>query len=144
MTGSPMASVFEEILSDTVHFSTEPAGTSCSAVATEGVERKGIENGAERRRVKMKLLFIENPGITSRAQREEPGCCCSCNIATLTLRVRRLPLNIRWKPRQKSSTIMLSLYRNVNAKCAGRSRRDTSRSHIDAPLNAGNSTALPD
>src|ERR1700744_390115 len=58
MTGSPMSIVFDEILgSATVHFSTEPAGTSCSAEARDGAATRRREN------VNRSLLFMGDPGV---------------------------------------------------------------------------------
>src|SRR5579875_2485588 len=85
MTGSPMAIVCDEIFgSATVHFSKEPAGTSCSAEAMEGVAKSTAQRGAESRKEKINLLFIEEPQ-TCAGSRRSPVAVAPCKRATLTM-----------------------------------------------------------
>src|SRR5581483_4856906 len=112
MTGSPMASVFDEILSETVHLRMEPAGTSCSAEAVAGEERETAESGAERRRVSMSLLFMTTPR-NSRAHPRSPAAValatCDAHLASALA-----PIELPVEADTKSSTIMLSWYCTVN------------------------------
>jgi hypothetical protein len=63
-----MSIVCDEILgSDTVHFNTEPAGTSCSAEARNGVTERKREN------VNRSLLFIGDPGEVLGLNRQSPA-----------------------------------------------------------------------
>jgi hypothetical protein len=133
MTGSPMSIVFDEILgSDTVHFSTEPAGTSCSAEVMRGAARKRRENGI------MSLLFMGEPRRNTRAR---------LSRVRLLLRLQRR--DARWECASLHRTSggsryqkefhnhALVVFERQYLKCIlglTKLRRHTSISHADTPL----------
>src|ERR1700759_1331260 len=108
MTGSPTASVFEEILSETVHFRMEPAGTSCSADATVGTARRRREN------VSRSLLFMGDPGDLLGLNLRSPAAVAPATKRRSSNECAGSHRSSRWKPIAKNSTIMRSLYLSVN------------------------------
>src|SRR5580658_6636764 len=97
-----MASVFEEILSDTVHFSTEPAGTSCSAEARIGAAARRRDN------VSRSLLFMGDPGEFIGLIFQESGCCCVLQHSAAHLRSAPTPIEASGGSR----------YRRIPQSCA--------------------------
>ena len=106
-----MASVFEEILSETVHFRIEPAGTSCSAEAVGDVGKTEVEDAARKRRenITMSLLFIGEPRRGTRARLS--GVRLLFRLQPSDTHLASAPASIELPVEadiEKSSTIMLS------------------------------------
>jgi|HubBroStandDraft_5_1064220.scaffolds.fasta_scaffold00475_4 hypothetical protein len=126
-----MASVFDEILSETVHFSTEPAGTSCSADARDGDAARRREN------VSMSLLFMGTPE-TTRAQLSRVRLLLRLQHSDAQLASAPAPIELVVEAEIEefhNHALVSFLASTFKLQIAPlKLRRRTSISHADAPL----------